>query len=91
VEHLLLRGNQWGRGLFTTRMGNAPQPPPLSRLGAPLLRWRGLSLNPRRCAGTNPRQVYMPTWREDALRGAVLGMLISLGVVLLLGGVAYWL
>ncbi len=33
----------------------------------------------------------MPTWREDALRGATLGMLIFLGVALLLGGVAYWL
>jgi hypothetical protein len=33
----------------------------------------------------------MPTWREDALRGATLGLLISLGVALLLGGVVYWL
>jgi hypothetical protein len=37
-------------------------------------------------------QVDMPTWREDALRGATMGLLISLGVVLLLlGGVVYWL
>jgi hypothetical protein len=33
----------------------------------------------------------MPTWREDALRGAALGLLIFLGVALLLGGVVYWL
>jgi hypothetical protein len=38
-----------------------------------------------------PAELDMPTWREDALRGAALGMLIFLGVALLLGGVVYWL
>ena len=36
-------------------------------------------------------ELDMPTLREDALRGAALGILISLGVVLLLSGVVYWL
>ncbi len=33
----------------------------------------------------------MPTWREDALKGATLALLISLGVMLLLVGMVYWL
>jgi hypothetical protein len=36
-------------------------------------------------------EFYMPTWREDALGGVTLGLLISIGVVLLLVGVVYWL
>jgi hypothetical protein len=32
----------------------------------------------------------MPTWREDALKGAALGALIFLGVALLLGGAAWF-
>jgi hypothetical protein len=32
----------------------------------------------------------MPTWREDALKGATAGALIFLGVALLFGA-AYWL
>jgi len=32
----------------------------------------------------------MPTWREDALKGATMGALIFLGVALLFGAV-YWL
>jgi len=52
----------------------------------------GLSFEERPLSGRQPEgQVYMPAWREDALRGAALGMLISLGVVLLLVGVVYWL
>jgi hypothetical protein len=35
-------------------------------------------------------ELDMPTWREDALGGVTLGLLISLGVLLLLGGVVYW-
>jgi hypothetical protein len=32
----------------------------------------------------------MPTWREDALKGAAIGALVFLGVVLLIA-VAQWL
>jgi hypothetical protein len=33
----------------------------------------------------------MPTWREDAVKGAALGAVVFLGVALLFGGLAYWL
>jgi hypothetical protein len=33
----------------------------------------------------------MPTWREDSLKGAAFGALIFLGLMLLFGGVAFWL
>src|ERR1700690_3056908 len=74
--------------------GECPKPPqpPLSPLEAPLPQWRGFSVQERPLSGHQPQgQVHMPTWREDALRGATLGLLLSLGVVLLFGGVVYWL
>ena len=60
--------------------------------GEPATSMAGLSFEERSLSGHQPEgQVDMPTWREDALRGATLGLLISLGMVLLLGGVVYWL
>jgi hypothetical protein len=34
--------------------------------------------------------VNVPTWRENALRGATIGALVFIGVALLFGA-AYWL
>ena len=87
-------GNQSWRRQFTTWTGNAPSPqPPAFPSGSPATSMVGLFLlMERRMRGAPTQgQVHMPTWREDALRGATLGLLISLGVVLLLGGVVYWL
>jgi hypothetical protein len=42
-------------------------------------------------ATAQEREMDMPAWREDALKGAVLGALIFLGLAMLFGGVAYWL
>jgi hypothetical protein len=36
-------------------------------------------------------ELDMPTWREDSLRGVALGTLIFFCVVLLFGGVVFWL
>jgi hypothetical protein len=42
-------------------------------------------------AAAQEREMDMPAWREDALKGAAPGALIFLGLAMLFGGVAYWL
>ena len=70
-------------------MPQAPQPL-LSRL-EPRHSMAGFSFECTTMGHQPQGQVYMPSWREDALSGATLGMVIFLSVALLLGEVAYWL
>jgi hypothetical protein len=85
-------GNQYRRGLLTTRTGNAPSPPPAPAFpsGSPATSMAGFFLLADD-GGLSRGRGDMPTWCEDSLRGATLGLLIFLGVALLLGGVVYWL